>query len=83
MTIRDYTEEIFKIDIISGHIEDTPKRVARYFNGLRFDIQDELGLFSLRYVEEAYQVALKVEEKLMRKQNQKVKMRGSGGREQQ
>ena len=64
-------------------MEDTPERVARYVNGLIFDIQDELGLLSLRYVEEAYQVALKAKEKLMRKQSQKAKVRGSGGREHQ
>ena len=83
MTVREYTEEFYKVNIISGHIEDTPERVARYVNGLRFDIQDELSLLSLRYVEEAYQVALKVEEKLMRRQSQKAKVRGSGGKEQQ
>ena len=64
-------------------MEYTPERVARYVNGLRFDIQDELGLLSLRSVEEAYQVSLKAEEKLMRKHSKKEKMRGSGGREQQ
>ena len=57
------------MNIISGHIEDTPDKVARYVNNLRFDIQDELGLFSLRSVEEAYHVALKDEEKMMRKQS--------------
>ena len=66
MTIREFTEEFYKVNIRSGHIEDTPKGVSRYLNNLRFDIHDELSLFSLRCVEEAYQVALKVEEKLMR-----------------
>ena len=61
-------------------MEDTPEKVARYINGLRFDIQDEFGLLSLRYVEETYEVALKAEEELMRKHNKKAKMRGSGGR---
>ena len=54
----------------------------QYVNSLRFDIQDQLSLLSLRSVEEAYQVSLKVEEKLMRKQSQKERVRGSGGREQ-
>ena len=66
----------------SGHIEDTPKKVARHVNNLRFDIQDELSLLSLRSVEEAHQVALKAEEKLMRKQSQKAKVRVSRGKEQ-
>ena len=41
MTVRDYTEEFYKANIRSGHMEDTPKKVARYVNGIRFDIQDE------------------------------------------
>ena len=52
-------------------------------NGLRFGIQYELSLLSLRYFEEAYQVALKVEEKLKREQSQRTMVRGFGGREQQ
>ena len=67
MTVRDYTEEFYKVNIKYGHMVDTPKRVDRYINGLRFDIQDELGLLSFKSVEEAYQVSLKDEEKLMRK----------------
>ena len=83
MTVREFTEEFYKVNIRSGHIEDTPEKFPRCVNSLRFDIQDELSLLSLRSVEEAYQVSLKAEEKLMRKQSQKEKVRGSGGREQQ
>ena len=82
MTVKGYTEEFYKVNIRSGYMEDTPKKVARYINGLRFDIQDELGFLSLRSVEEAYHVALKAEDKLMRKKSQKAKVRGSGGRKQ-
>ena len=35
-----------------------------------YDIQDELSLLNLKSVEYAYEVSLKVEEKLLRKQNQ-------------
>lgn len=38
-------------------------------NGLRIDIQYEINLLSPRTMEEAYQCALKDEEKIMRKQN--------------
>ena len=69
MTVREYTKEFYKVNIRSGHMEDTLERVSRYVNGLRFDIQDELSLLSLRSVEEAYQIAMKVEEKPMRKQS--------------
>lgn len=47
------------------------EKVARYINGLRYEIQDEISLLSLRTVEDAYQAALKAEEKLLRKQNQR------------
>lgn len=41
--------------------------MARYVNGLRMDIQDEISILSPKIVEEAYQMVLKAEEKLMRK----------------
>ena len=37
---------------------------------MRYDIQDEISLLNLKTVEDAYQVSLKVEEKLLRKKNQ-------------
>ena len=52
-----------------GHVEDTPENTAKYINGLRMDIQDEINIISPRKIEEAYQCALKVEEKITRKQN--------------
>ena len=42
--------------------------MARYINGLRMEIQDEMSMLSPRTVEEAYQMALKDEGKLLRKQ---------------
>jgi hypothetical protein len=45
--------------------------VARYLNGLRYDIQDEISMVTIRTVEDAYQMALKAEEKLSRKQGQR------------
>ena len=83
MIVREYIEEFYKVNIIYGHIEDTPERVSRYVNGLRFDIQDELCLLSLRSVEEAYQIDMKAEEKLMRKECQRTTAKGYGGQEQQ
>ena len=50
-----------------GYIEDTTKKVARYLNGVRFDIQYELSSVSPTSVDEAYQYALKVEERIQRK----------------
>ena len=38
MTVREFTEEFYKVNIRSGHIEDTPKKVSKYVNSIRFDI---------------------------------------------
>ena len=49
---------------------------------MRYDIQDEISILNLKIVEDEYQVALKVEEKFIRKQNQRNKgknmVRGRG-----
>ena len=44
MTVREFTEEFYKVNIRSCHIEDTPEKVSTYVNSIRFDIQDELSL---------------------------------------
>ena len=36
---------------------------------MRYDIQNELSLLNLKNVEDAYQVALMIEDKFLRKQN--------------
>jgi hypothetical protein len=40
-------------------------------NGLRYEIQDEINLATIRTVEDAYQLPLKAEEKLSCKQSQR------------
>ena len=75
MIVREYTEEFYKVNIIVGYVEVSSKNIARYINEIRLEIQDELSHLSPNIVEEAYQCALKVEEKLNRKQNSK---RGRG-----
>jgi hypothetical protein len=67
MTVKEYIEEFYKINIRAGHRESDDEKVARYMNGLRYDIQDEMSMENIRTVEDAYQMALKVEEKLSRK----------------
>ena len=81
MTVKEYTEEFNKINLRAGYIEDTTKKVARYINGLRFHIQDELSLVSLTNVDEAYPYELKVEERIPRRKSNRGKYgaRGRGG----
>ena len=86
LTMREYTEEFYKASIRAGQVQDTAEKIARYLNGLWMEIQDEIRLLSPKTVDEAYRMALKAEEKLMRKQSARGKGtfrgRGSqGGRE--
>ena len=59
-------------------MEDTPEKIARFVNGLRGEILDEIGILSPRTLDEAYQFALKAEEKIIRKHN--ARSGGGSGR---
>ena len=67
MSVKDYTKEFYKLTIRFGHRELSKEKIAQYVNGLRFNIQDEVGMMKIESIEEAYQYALKVEVKLKRK----------------
>jgi hypothetical protein len=71
MTVKEYTEEFYRLNIRAGHRESDDEKVARYLNGLRYDIQDELSMLTIHTIEDAYQMALRAEEKLSRKQGQR------------
>eukprot|EP00253_Pinus_taeda_P036723 PITA_36723 len=73
--MKEYTKEFYKVSIRDGEAHDTDEKVARYMNGLKMDIQYEISLLPPKKVEEAYQIALKAKEKLIRKQS----ARGRGG----
>jgi hypothetical protein len=71
MTVKEYIEEFYRLNIRTGQRERDEEKFSRYINGLRYEIQDELCMMSVRTVEDAYQFSLKVEEKLARKQSQR------------
>jgi hypothetical protein len=71
MIVKEYTEEFYRLNIRAGHHESDDEKVARYMNGLRYDIQDEMRIMTIRSVEDAYQMALKAEEKLPQKKGQR------------
>jgi hypothetical protein len=71
MTVKEYTEEFYKLNIRTKQREKDEEKVTTYINGLRYEIQDEINIMSVRTVEDAYQFALKEEEKLARKQIQR------------
>ena len=78
MTVKEYTKEFYRLDIRFGHMDDDVERIARYLNGSRSRIKNEISFVKLESVEEAYQYALKVEEILATKHEQR--QRGRGGR---
>jgi hypothetical protein len=67
MTVKEYIEEFYRLNIITGQRERDEEKVTKYVNGLRYEVQDELSMMSMRTMEDAYQFALKAEEKLARK----------------
>ena len=65
--MREYTEELYKVNMRACYIEDTSEKTARYINGLRMDIQEEMSMLSPSVMEEAYQYGMREEEKISRK----------------
>ena len=60
LSIAAFTKEFFKLQITIDLQEYDEHAVAKYVNALRFQLQDELSLIKVSYVDEAYQLALKV-----------------------
>jgi hypothetical protein len=63
------------LNIRDGHYESDEEKVFRYINGLRYEIQDEIIMVTMRIVEDDYQVALKEEDKLAGKKIQRSRGR--------
>ena len=79
--MKEYTEEFYQVNLRAGYTEDTTERTARYVNGLRMDILDEISILSPNNTKEAYQSAIKAEEKINRRHNARrgrVSARGRG-----
>jgi hypothetical protein len=47
MSVKEYTEEFYRINIREGHRESDDEKVARYMNGLRYDIQYEMRMMTI------------------------------------
>jgi hypothetical protein len=67
MTVKECTKEFYRLNTRAGHRESDDVKVARYMNGLRYDIQDEMRMVTIQMVEDAYQMALKDKENLNQK----------------
>ena len=69
LTVKEYIEGFYKVNLRVGYGEESTEKSARYVNGIRMDIQEEISMISLITMEEAYQCALREEEKIARKQS--------------
>jgi hypothetical protein len=61
------------LNIRVGQKENDEEKVYRYINALRYNIQDDISMMTMRNVEDDYQVTLKEKEKLARHQSHKNK----------
>ena len=77
MTMKEYTKEFYKINLRASYVEDAFEKTTWFVNGLWMEILDEISILSPKTMEEAYWSALKVEEKITRKQNAR-RLRGFG-----
>ena len=70
MTVKEYIKDFYRLNIRDGQRERDEEKVSIYINGLRYNIQDEINMATVRTVEDVYQIALKEEENLTRKHSQ-------------
>lgn len=68
LDVQAYTEEFQKLCLRSKVVEDESTKLARYLNGLKWSIQEEMSLVNFKTIRKFYQMALKIEEKRKRKQ---------------
>jgi hypothetical protein len=47
MSVKEYTEEFYKLNIKVGHREGDDEKFSRYMNGLRYDIQDKMSMMTI------------------------------------
>jgi len=67
MDVSTYTEEFHKMTLKAKMPENEKQKLARYLNGLKFSIKDELNLFNSETVHKCFQMALRIEDKQRRK----------------
>jgi hypothetical protein len=54
MTVKEYTEEFYRLNIRTRQREKDDEKFSRYINGLRYEIQDEISMMTVRTMEDAY-----------------------------
>ena len=54
LTLKEYTEEFYKVNLRAGYVEYSTEKADRYVNGLSMDIQEEINMISPIMMEEVY-----------------------------
>ena len=60
MDVSTYTEEFHNLVMKSGIVESENLKLARYLQGLKLSIQDELSLTTITTVQQCFMLASKV-----------------------
>jgi hypothetical protein len=68
--LKEYSKKFYQLNIKAGKKENEDEKIARYINGLRYEIQEEINMIFVNKFEYSYQETLKAEEKFVRKQSQ-------------
>ena len=63
LDVSTYTQEFHNLTLRAKMYETEKQKPARYINGLKYSIQDELTLITLGSVHQCFNMALKFEEK--------------------
>lgn len=69
LTVKEYTEEFYRMNSREGYVEHTLEQISWYISALKQEIQDEMSMISHMMMEEAYQFSLKVEHKIIMEKN--------------
>ena len=80
MDVSTYTQEFHNLTLRYKMHETEKQKYARYVNGLKYSIKDELTLITLGSVHKCINMALKIEEKHKRKGESSSKGRGNNNR---
>ncbi|XP_059067542.1 uncharacterized protein LOC131858346 [Cryptomeria japonica] len=70
LDVSTYTQEFHNLTLKAKMFETEKQKLARYINGLKYSIQDELTLVNVESVHKCFQLALKIEEKQKRRGEQ-------------
>ena len=70
LSVKEYTEEFYRLNIRVGQKENEDEKTTRYINGLRYEIQEEISMMSISKFKDAYQESLKDEENFPKKKIQ-------------